>query len=157
MATRKIKPKAKARPRVPKIDLNTQGFAGTKLYKVLQQRNYLCPKGWSGGHSSFNWSPYLPENGKPGKPCTVATNRPLSPCTYGLHVTNKPNQWGASETPQIHVRIFEAKVFGPTKGSLTGDNKICAYKVQLIREVVNPARVGDMNEWAKITKSGYAG
>ena len=160
MSTRKIKStrakaKAKAKPRTPKIDLSTEAFVGTKLYKVLQN-NYGGER-WSGGYSSFDWSPYLPKDGKPGKPCVISTNLSLSPCSYGLHVTNRPIHWGASSTPYKYVRIFAVKVFGPTKGSLKTDNKICAYKVQLIREVVNPARVGDVNEWAKITNSTYTG
>lgn len=138
------------------INLRTARKFTVKLFKVLR----LSGGSWSGGHTSFDWTPYLPKDGKPGKPCLLSTRRALKLCRYGLHVSARPVQWGAYSTPNSSTRIFEAKVFGPSKGSIGKrggyGQKICVYKVQLIREVYNPTRaVQDTTEWQRITDPSF--
>ena len=152
------KPVRKPVVRAKTIDLTTETVVkvagrAVKLYKVVQ-KGYNDQ--WTGSHTGFNWTPYFPTAAGPGKPYKLATTRSLVLCSYGLHVSNQPSQWGADSTPRANRRIFEVKVFGPTKGSLITDNKICAYKIQLVREVVNPTRQ-DPTEWARITHSSYRG
>lgn len=125
-----------------------------RLFKVLVNNSY--DKNWTGGNTRTDWSPYIPTDQKPGKPFALSTKRQLSVCNYGLHVSNRPSNWGANSTTNKNVRLFEVKVFGPVRGDLNQDNKICAYKVQLIREIQNPARVTE-TEWSKVTNASFRG
>jgi hypothetical protein len=137
-----------------KVDLSTETKFTTKLYKVLHPQG---GKRLTGGNTNFDWSPYLPKNGKPGKPCEISTKNPLRACQYGLHVTTRPAVWGmglpnsfsftfddlidgcSPDEDYDKNRVFEVKVFGPVQ--VQGD-KVCAYKVQLVREIVSPKSTG---------------
>lgn len=147
--------KTKGRP--TEIDLRTARTFKVTLYKVLKFNGIGK---WTGGHSAFNWTPYLPTwDGKPGKSYTLSTKRELSLCEYGLHISARPLQWGAYPTPDRNTRIFEVQVFGPTKGALGKrgkyGQKLCAYKIRLTREVYNPVRSPYTNEWERITAHRY--
>ncbi len=121
---------------------------GVKMYKVIQSNG-------TGGHTSMNWTPHFPTATGPGKPATVPTNRPLSPCAYGLHVTKTPHSWGADS---YGARVFEAEVYGPYK---TDDgSKICAYKIVLTKEVFRPKPIDspfDSNHQRNVPIKRYAG
>jgi len=122
---------------------------GAKLYKVLVKRGNK----WTGGHTSFDWTPYLPTATGPGKVCRVPTTRKLDVCEYGLHVTSKPSNWGGhKDCDPKFVRIFEVAVFGPVKRKYAGCNKICAYAVQLVREIKPPSVV---SEWDQVRQASY--
>ena len=120
-----------------------------KVYKVLHRMQWSNNR-LTGGHTDFDWTPYLPKDGKPGALCKLSTRRALKLCYYGLHVTTRPQKWtvyGAG-----HVRIFEVAVYGPIKGKFDGNghSKICAYRVRLLREV----RYGT-SEWNTINRWDY--
>lgn len=122
--------KRSTKPVAPKLetDTSTKSDTGATMYKVIQRDG-------TGGHTSMKWTPHLPTANGPGKPATVPTNRALSPCSYGLHVTKTPNNWGAGNPG---ARVFEAEVYGPYR---TDGDKICAYKIVLTKEVFRPKPV----------------
>ncbi len=92
-----------------------------KLYKVLTSDGY--PK--NGGHGKYN----LPKNGKPGNWMPKAT--PIM-CNSGYHVVDAAHvaDWLSDD-----CAVFEAKIRGNVTGSLSGDSKIAAEEIQLLREV----------------------
>ena len=118
------------------------------VYKVLHRMRESDDK-WTGGHTGFDWTPYLPTNDKPGKMCKINSKYPLVMCGRGLHVTTRPQKWAVYGSAR--VRIFEVAVYGPVRGKFGYDHsKICAYRVRLLREV----RYGT-SEWNTINRWDY--
>ena len=73
-----------------------------KYYKILTSKN-TSPKGW------FDYTPYLPENGKPGKE-TPFIKDPI-PCSRGYHVT--PNWLKYVRGRDIdNIKIYEVEPIG---------------------------------------------
>lgn len=107
-----------------------------RWFKVLMQRG----KQLTGGYSTFDYSPYLPKGGKPGKPLPVM--KPLAMCNRGWHVTAHPKYW-ADKKSLYGLRVFEVRLLGKvrTDGSShvgADEAKICAESIQLVREIVQP-------------------
>lgn len=73
-----------------------------KYYKILTSKNTSFERG-------FDYTPYLPENGKPGKETPFIMN-PI-PCSRGYHVT--PNWLKYSRVRDLdNIKIYEVETIG---------------------------------------------
>ena len=88
---------------------------GRYAYKVLTG----CR---SGNGGKFDWSQYLPQNGKPG---AWTPERDVALCSSGWHLTDEPHRWAGN-------RVFLAEYRGEVERD---KNKICASSVRLIEEI----------------------
>ena len=106
-----------------------------KLYKVIKNN-----KAKDGGN--FDYTPYLPKNGKPGK--WLPKIRNIAECERGYHVTPYWNMYDCEES-----QIYEVEVRGIQKKNEPGT--IDKYVVQTMRLIkkYEPAylRVGNTGHW----------
>ena len=89
-----------------------------KYYKVLDKNN--C-----GPYSRFDFTEYLPKDGKPGKWLPKRTK--LQICAKGYHVTD-----AAHLIDWLDAQIFEVEVRGD---KLDGDNKSSHQSIRFIRKI----------------------
>ena len=91
-----------------------------KYYKSLTADN-------KGPYSEFDFMPYLPKNGKPGKWLPIV--KTLEPCESGWHGCQSKDliDW-------INAQVWEIETRGKVKRS---DNKFCAEQIRFVRKVLN--------------------
>jgi len=90
-----------------------------KYYKSLTKDN-------KGPYSDFDFTDYLPKNGKPGKWLPVVKNLDL--CQSGYHGCKSSDliDW-------LKDYVYEIEVRGKKK---VGDNKVCAEQMRFIKKVM---------------------
>jgi hypothetical protein len=103
------------------------------LFKVIKPNDYNGSL--TGGYSQFNYKPYLPTEGKPGKWMSIRSDRKLQMCQTGFHVTNKPEYWGGDDKNNtVYLVEVEGEFLGRPNDS-SYDHKICCRKIRLVKEV----------------------
>ena len=94
-----------------------------KLYKIIKN-NASCHGG------NFDWTPYLPKNGKKGK--WTPRIKDISECSKGYHITEHWNMWYKDG-----CKIYECEAKGILEKDAVGVNeKVVCESVRLIKEVV---------------------
>jgi hypothetical protein len=109
----------------------------TKYYKVIGADNKSC----NGG--DFDWTGYLPKNGKPGEWTPKIEN--IVACERGYHVTEYWNMWYKDGR-----RVFECEADGVVMNDAVGVvDKVVCQRVRLIEEMVpaidTEGNTGDRN------------
>ena len=107
-----------------------------KLYKIIKN-NASCHGG------NFDWTPYLPKNGKKGK--WTPRIKDISECSKGYHITEHWNMWYKDG-----CKIYECEAKGILEKDAVGVNeKVVCESVRLIKEVVfefdEKSNTGDRN------------
>ena len=93
-------------------------------YKVISKENKSCHGG------DFDWTPYLPEENKPGK--WTPEIKDTEEYIKGYHVTQYWNMWYKEEG----CRIFECEVKGCTHDKQPGvTEKEACYSIRLVKEI----------------------
>ena len=97
-----------------KTNKKKQVVDGTfKFYKVLSPRtDYAGKTTITGGHTPFDYTPYLPPSKGPGK--WLPVRKSLKMCHSGWHVTRRPARW-VHGTP---TRVFLVEGKGQPKVEL---------------------------------------
>ncbi len=95
-----------------------------KYYKALTAEN-------KGPYSGFDFSPYLPKNGKPGKWLPVV--KTLEMCESGWHgcTAKQLLKW-------LNANIYEVEIRGKVKRE---DDKFCAEQMRLVRRVMGEREI----------------
>jgi hypothetical protein len=106
-------------------------------YKILTKK-----KGrWCGGFGLFNYAPYLPKRGKPGK--WTPRLKSLAMCRRGWHVTTTPRTFLRLYHTVFagKVRVFQAKIYD-TKATIHGfwdggygASTVCCSSIRLLKEI----------------------
>lgn len=109
----------------------------TKYYKVIGADNKSC----NGG--DFDWTGYLPKNGKPGEWTPKIEN--IVACERGYHVTEYWNMWYKDGR-----RVFECEADGVVMNDAVGVvDKVVCQRVRLLEEMVpaidTEGNTGDRN------------
>jgi hypothetical protein len=98
---------------------------GNKMtyYKVISKENKSCHGG------DFDWTPYLPEENKPGK--WTPEIKDTEECIKGYHVTQYWNMWYKKD-----CRIFKCEVKGCTCCEYPGviGKEVCT-SIRLVKEI----------------------
>lgn len=121
-----------------------------QYYKVIGKDNRSC----NGG--DFDWTPYLPKGGRPGKWTPRIEN--VVACQKGYHVTEYWNMWY-----EAGCRIFECEVDGDVVGNDVAGvvDKVICQRVRLIKELTvifdTESNVGDYNTGNRNTGYHNAG
>lgn len=96
----------------------------TKYYKVIGADNKSCHGG------DFDWTGYLPRNGKPGGWTPKIEN--IVACERGYHVTKYWNMWYKDG-----CRVFECEADGVVMDDVVGVvDKVVCQRVRLIEAMV---------------------
>ena len=108
-----------------------------KYYKVIGADNKSC----NGG--DFDWTGYLPKNGKPGEWTPKIEN--IVACERGYHVTEYWNMWYKDGR-----RVFECEADGVVMNDAVGVvDKVVCQRVRLLEEMVpaidTEGNTGDRN------------
>ena len=92
-------------------------------YKVISKENKSCHGG------DFDWTPYLPEENKPGK--WTPEIKDVKECSRGYHVTQYWNMWYKED-----CRIFECEIKGCTTNTNQGviEKEVCT-SIRLTQEI----------------------
>lgn len=91
----------------------------TRYFKFLLGNN-LSP------YADFDYTPYLPKNGKPGKWLPIM--KTISMCSRGYHACKAGNCGAWAEN-----RLFEVELRGRIKGEK--DNKVVAQQMRFLKKV----------------------
>jgi hypothetical protein len=88
-------------------------------YKFLTENN-------KGSFSGFDYTDYLPKNGKPGKWLPLIED--LEMCETGYHACKKADvlEW-------LNAQMFEVELRGET---IVGDNKVVAQQMRYVKKIV---------------------
>ena len=101
-----------------------------KWYKVLHRDRDL--KMWVGTVTTFDYTPYLPQKGKPGKVLRLPEGKKLRNCKSGFHVTTMPWDWDWGRG-DADTRIYEVRIIGEALKPV--GNKRCCRALCLLRLV----------------------
>lgn len=123
-----------------------------RYYKVLIQYHDHFRKGpqpITGGNTYFNYKKYLPGHGHPGKWLKIPPKTRLMMCQDGFHVTNVPENWGATYSTCYGVYRVEIKGDFLRSRNYDGDysDKVCCRQIRLLYKVVKHGKT-----WVKTRK-----